>query len=357
MLHLFTRSCTTILLNTSKTTCIQSASSRFGFRVLRTQRPRPRFFQHNAFKQFPNRKLPPQSGKLTLKPAINSSENLPSKPQPKLLDRLKAQGQLSQDEAPRDLSYSQRLFAPLVFTLAVCGGSYYFALTWTPPPLDARMFPALPQSVTTVAAIIAANAAVWFAWKIPLPISWRFLNRYFLCAPALPYSVGLLGSVFSHQSLTHLGLNMFALYIFGSTLCDQIGRGNFLGLYFSSGVIASFASLTHNVLRGRFHVYALGASGAVFGVLGAFTYFNPETKLSFIFLPFIGLQAKYFMSGVAMLEAFGIVRGWQTIDNVAHLAGLGWGVGMAYWLEQRVKRRRRKLEVAMVRENASKRWW
>lgn len=92
-------------------------------------------------------------------------------------------------------------------------------------------------------------------------------------------------------------------------VCDQIGRGNFLGLYFSSGVVASFASLTHNVLRSRFHVYALGASGAVFGVLGAFTYFNPETKLTFIFLPFVALQAKYFMFGVAMLEAFGTVRG------------------------------------------------
>jgi len=208
MLHLFTRSSATILLNTSKTTYLQSASPSFGFRILRSQRSRPRLFHRSSFKQSSNRK-PPQSGKLTLEPATNPSENLPSAPQPKLLDRLKARGQLSQDEAPRDLSHSQRLFSPLIFTLAVCGGSYYFASTWTPPPLDARMFPALPQSVTTVAAIIAANAAVWFAWKIPLPISWRFLNRYFLCAPALPYSVGLLGSVFSHQSLTHLGLNMF----------------------------------------------------------------------------------------------------------------------------------------------------
>lgn len=61
------------------------------------------------------------------------------------------------------------------------------------------------------------------------------------------------------------------------------------------------------------------------------------------------------MSGVAMLEAFGIMKGWQTIDNVAHLAGLSWGVGMAYWLEQRVKRRR-ELEAAMAKEKASKRW-
>ncbi|PWW73826.1 rhomboid-domain-containing protein [Tuber magnatum] len=356
MLHLFTRSYTTTLLNTPKTACLQPASSSFGIRILQSKRLQPRFFHHNTFKQFPNRKPPPKSGKLTPGPATNPSKNLPSTPQPALLDILKAQGQLSQDEAPRDLSHSQRLFAPFIFTLAVCGGSYYFASTWTPPPLDARIFPALPQSVTTIAAIIAANAAVWFAWKIPLPISWRFLNRYFLCAPALPYSVGLMGSVFSHQSLTHLGLNMFALYVFGSTLCDQIGRGNFLGLYFSSGVIASFASLTHNVLRGRFHVYALGASGAVFGVLGAFTYFNPETKLTFVFLPFIALQAKYFMSGVAMLEAFGIVRGWQTIDNVAHLAGLGWGVGMAYWLEQMVKRRRER-EAIIAKERALKRWW
>lgn len=59
-------------------------------------------------------------------------------------------------------------------------------------------------------------------------------------------------------------------------VCDQIGRGNFLGLYFSAGAISSFTSLACNVLRARFHIYALGASGAISGVIGAFTYFNPE---------------------------------------------------------------------------------
>lgn len=59
-------------------------------------------------------------------------------------------------------------------------------------------------------------------------------------------------------------------------VCDQIGRGNFLGLYFSAGVVSSFASLAHNVIRARFHIYALGASGAITGIVGTFTYFNPE---------------------------------------------------------------------------------
>src|SRR4051812_27998002 len=95
-----------------------------------------------------------------------------------------------------------------MFTLAVCGGSYLFATNWKPPPLESRLFPTLPQSFTTVSAIIAANCAVYLAWKVPLPMSWRLLNRFFVCAPALPYSLGILGSTFSHQTLFHLGMNM-----------------------------------------------------------------------------------------------------------------------------------------------------
>lgn len=105
----------------------------------------------------------------------------------------------------------QRLFSPLLFTLAICGGSYYFAQNWKPAPIQDRWFPDIPQSFTTVAVIIATNCAIFLAWKVPLPMSWRLLNKYFISVPALPYSFSIIGNVFSHQTVLHLGMNMFVI--------------------------------------------------------------------------------------------------------------------------------------------------
>ena len=57
---------------------------------------------------------------------------------------------------------------------------------------------------------------------------------------------------------------------------DDIGRGNFLALYLSSGVLGSFASLSYCVARSFFHVSSLGASGAMAGVVGAWCILNSE---------------------------------------------------------------------------------
>jgi rhomboid-like protein len=206
----------------------------------------------------------------------------------------------------------------------------------------------VPIAFETVASIIAINAMVFVAWRIPLPITWRTLNRYFMSVPALPYSFSILGSVFSHQTLSHLGMNMFVLYVFGTSLCEQIGSGPFVGLYLSGGVLSSLASLTYNVVRQRFHVCSLGASGAISALVGAYAYINPDTQLYVIFLPFFALKAKYFISVLAAVEALGIVRGWQVMDHVAHLGGLAWGVGFGYALieeyNRRLERKREELK-------------
>lgn len=71
-------------------------------------------------------------------------------------------------------------------------------------------------------------------------------------------------------------------------------------------------------------------------------------------LPFVAFKAKYFISGVALLELVGIARGWQRLDHVAHLSGLLWGAGVAYFLEQRALRRMRKMR--RMQEEAAPKW-
>ncbi|KAI5853124.1 hypothetical protein DFP73DRAFT_506924 [Morchella snyderi] len=353
MLHLLSKRTIAIISTSKRTICTKintyatvTSSASLSSRLL-VRRPRvyPQFFQPSAFRQYATKsrkyaKSTPKSansGKSNLV-VQNIKENLPGVDnQPRLLDRLRAAGAISDLQAPPSLSHFQRLFAPFIFTSAICGGSYYFAQAWVPAPVESRLFPTLPQSFTTVAAIIAANCAIFLAWKVPLPVSWRLLNRYFISVAGLPYSFSMIGSVFSHQTIAHLGLNMIGINLMTLIVCDQIGRGNFLALYFSAGAIASFTSLAYHVLGARFHITSLGASGAISGVLGTYAYFNPECVHTSKFIP---LKVSQLVSGFALVGLVGIIRGWKTVDHMAHLSGLLWGLAFAYWKDQEFKKKR-----------------
>ncbi|KAF8455118.1 hypothetical protein BGX38DRAFT_1067577, partial [Terfezia claveryi] len=251
----------------------------------------------------------------------------------RLLERLRHRGRISDLDTPPALTNTQRLLPSLLFALAICGASYAYAQYWQPPHPSTRLFPQLPQSVATVGALISANFLIFLLWKVPIPLNWRILNKYFISVPGLPNAFAVLGATFSHQSLPHLGLNCFALYVFGTTLCDQLGRGNFLAIYFSSAAASSFASLAYHVVRARFHVFALGASGAVSGVLGAYAYFNPNRELYFLLFPFMAVKAAHFVGAMAGFEIWGLLRGYTKVDHVAHLSGLATGLvcGMGLW--------------------------
>lgn len=77
------------------------------------------------------------------------------------------------------------------------------------------MWPNLPPAAATVGAIIGINVGVFALWRA-WPPAWRLLNRYFISVPAYPRVFSLVGNVFSHQTITHLGINMFVLWIFGT---------------------------------------------------------------------------------------------------------------------------------------------
>ena len=59
-------------------------------------------------------------------------------------------------------------------------------------------------------------------------------------------------------------------------VCDEIGRGNFLAVYVSCGVISSFMALLVPVLRRNFAISSLGASGAVCGIVATYFTLNSE---------------------------------------------------------------------------------
>lgn len=74
----------------------------------------------------------------------------------------------------------------------------------------------------------------------------------------------LLASVFLHSGAIHLGFNMLSLYYLGSFVEESFGRGRFLALYILSGISGGVAYLYFGDFTGP----AVGASGAIFGLLG-----------------------------------------------------------------------------------------
>ncbi|MBZ5858796.1 rhomboid family intramembrane serine protease [Flavihumibacter profundi] len=115
----------------------------------------------------------------------------------------------------------------------------------------------------------------------------------------------------------HILFNMFTLYMFGSMLEQVWGPKRFFNFYIICGIVAALAQL----FMGSDFGYAVGASGAIMGVLAAFTYLFPNTPLYLMFIP-IPIKAKYAIPGLMALDLFGGIASVNG-DNIAHWAHLG----------------------------------
>jgi membrane associated rhomboid family serine protease len=90
-------------------------------------------------------------------------------------------------------------------------------------------------------------------------------QHWVLFGPWVPHGWWrLVTSMFLHENLIHIGFNMVALYLIGTPVEQYLGRARYVGLYFVSGVAGSAGALLQTPLTP-----VLGASGAIFGILGA----------------------------------------------------------------------------------------
>jgi membrane associated rhomboid family serine protease len=145
----------------------------------------------------------------------------------------------------------------------------------------------------------------------------------------------LVTSAFLHDpgSYMHIAFNMFALYSFGPMVERAVGSRRFAWLYSASVLTASLAQLlvvTATVDRGA--VPTVGASGGVFGVLLAFAFLFPHSRVMLIFPP-IPMKAWVLVAGYAAIElASGVLGTMQGVAHFAHLGGmLGAGIVLFYW--------------------------
>lgn len=169
---------------------------------------------------------------------------------------------------------------------------------------------------------------------------------------------------FMHGGTMHLLFNMYALWAFGTPLEQMWGRNKFLFFYFSAGIgagliytlvnyyqfngiyeqitalgispseiqnilttgqyndtLITLSNKTMSEFYSLYHTPAVGASGAVYGILVAFGLTFPDAKLALIFFP-VPIAAKYFIPVMIASDLFfGVTK--YSIGNIAHFAHIG----------------------------------
>jgi membrane associated rhomboid family serine protease len=167
-------------------------------------------------------------------------------------------------------------------------------------------------------ALWSLNSGNFKIWQL---VTYMFMHQAFDPYPQIAFA--------------HILFNMFALWMFGTILENVWGPKRFLTFYMICGV---FAGLTQLIMQSDFGS-AVGASGAIMGVMAGFVYLFPNTPLYIMFIP-IPIKAKYVIPGFMLLDLFGSFAPRQG-DNVAHWAHLGGALAglllVIYW--NRKKRR------------------
>lgn len=146
--------------------------------------------------------------------------------------------------------------------------------------------------------------------------------------------------MFMHGGPMHIIFNMYALWAFGSPLEQMWGRNKFLFFYFSAGLGAALIYTLANYYNQDYGAIAVGASGAVYGILVAFGMNFPNAKLALIFFP-VPIAAKYFIPVILFGDLFFGFTSYS-VGNIAHFAHIGGAligfIIMMYWKRNQFKR-------------------
>lgn len=230
----------------------------------------------------------------------------------------------------------------------------------------------------TVKHLIIINVIFFLGTLLVGETAYRLLSLYFFENPDFKYWQPLT-HMFMHGNVMHIAFNMLALYSFGTALEQYFGASKFLFFYISCGLgaalihtISNYFFFNHSLQiliengatknevvgllsQGRmnvqwqeilshsdfqnlidaFSVPAVGASGAIYGVLVAFAFLFPNAELMLLFIPF-PVKAKYFVPAIVAMDLFSGVTGFSIfgggIAHFAHVGGALFGfLMMWYW--------------------------
>jgi len=146
----------------------------------------------------------------------------------------------------------------------------------------------------------------------------------------------LITYAFLHANLAHIGLNMWALFIFGRDVERTLGARHYILLYFAAVVSAAIVQLAAVTASRHAGIYpTIGASGGIFGVLLAFGVLYPRRTVMLLFPP-IPMPAWLLVIVFGLIELANGVLGTEAgVAHFAHLGGmLGAYLELRYWRQR-----------------------
>ncbi|MAU54280.1 MAG: rhomboid family intramembrane serine protease [Flavobacteriales bacterium] len=218
----------------------------------------------------------------------------------------------------------------------------------------------------TIKQLIIINIIFYFGSQFLGDLSYDILALHYFENDKFLISQ-LVTHMFMHGSPSHILFNMFGLWMFGSPLEQMWGKQKFLFFYFSAGLGAAALQMLvydiqvqalydvietnnlslndpnvllnymtqsdYNQALSSFNSVMVGASGAIYGVLVAFAFSFPNSKLMLLFPP-IPVKAKYFVPLLILIDLFFGLSSFS-IGSIAHFAHIGGAliglVMVMYW--------------------------
>lgn len=229
----------------------------------------------------------------------------------------------------------------------------------------------------TVKQLIIINVIFFIGTQIVGDVAYKLLSLYYPENASFKFWQPI-SHMFMHGSLMHIFFNMYALFAFGSALEQFWGPKKFLFFYISAGLGGALLDILSNYyffheglnilvangfskvdiidslnkgqytqwenilsqsklqnFKSAFMATAVGASGAIYGLLVAFSFMFPNTELMLMFIP-VPIKAKYFVSGLIAVDLFSGVTGFSLfgggLAHFAHVGGALFGfLMMWYW--------------------------
>ena len=192
-------------------------------------------------------------------------------------------------------------------------------------------------------SLIVINVIV-FVWEIIVTgyfsdqeLVGELFNKY----GAIPRSIlegdvlSILTSMFLHGGIAHLIGNMVFLFVFGDNIEDRFGHIKYLLIYIAWGATAAIIHSIFAVSAGGGMIPAVGASGAISGVMGAYLVMFPRSKIFTVIVAFfittVRIPALAYIPFWFILQViFGLIDPFGGVAYVAHIGGFVVGVGTGY---------------------------
>jgi len=184
-----------------------------------------------------------------------------------------------------------------------------------------------------VTVSLIALCVLAFLGQMSLKSNAENFIKEFGFVPARFFSIGLITSMFLHTGVLHLAFNMLFLWLFGDNVEDRFSRLGYLVFCLCSGLFACFL---HGIFNRGSSVPAIGASGMVSGIMGAYLIFYPQGKITMWCLgKTFEVSVVLYLGGwfiIQLASAFASKNGdISQIAWFAHIGGFFIGLLVAYF--------------------------